>query len=220
MEWPAVWLTLRLAVWTTTWLTLLGIPLAYWIATRRYRWTFLIEAVVALPIVLPPTVLGFYLLMILGPRSPLGGFWLNATGSPIPFTFTGILIGSILFNLPFAVRPFIAGFTAVDRRMVEASWSLGVSAPVTFFRIVIPLAWPGLLTGMVLAFAHTLGEFGVVLMIGGNIPGVTQTLSILIYDHVQALDYAAANRTASVMLVVSFILLCGLFAGQRKIQSV
>ncbi len=218
MEWQAAWLTLRLAFWTTVWLTLLGIPLAWWIATRRYRWMFLIEAVVALPIVLPPTVLGFYVLMALGPRSPVGGLWMDATGAPIPFTFTGILIGSILFNLPFAVRPFVAGFSSVDRRLVEASWSLGVSGSRTFLRIVLPLAWPGILTGVVLAFAHTIGEFGVVLMVGGNIPGVTQTLSILIYDQVQALDYAAANRTALAMLLFSFTLLCGIFAGQRRMM--
>lgn len=215
MEWQAAWLTLRLAFWTTAILLVIGIPLAYWIATARHRWMFLIEAVVALPIVLPPTVVGFYVLMALGPRGPLGAAWLNATGAPLPFTFTGILVGSVLFNLPFAVRPFAAGFASVDRRLVEASWSLGVSGRLTFFRIIVPLAWPGILTGMVLAFAHTIGEFGVVLMLGGNIPGVTQTLSILIYDQVQALDYAAAHRTALAMLLLSFTLLCAIFAGQR-----
>ena len=216
MEWQAAWLTLKLAFWTTAWLTVLGIPLAYWIASRRHRWMFIIEAVVALPIVLPPTVVGFYILMSLGPRSMLGNAWMDATGTPIPFTFTGILIGSILFNLPFAVRPFIAGFQAVDRRLVEASWSLGVSGFTTFFKITTPLAGPGILTGMVLAFAHTIGEFGVVLMVGGNIPGVTQTLSILIYDDVQALNYAAAHRTALALLLFAFALLCGIFAGQKR----
>lgn len=216
MEWQAFALTLRLAFWTTAWLTLLGLPLAYWLTTRRYRWTFLIEALVSLPIVLPPTVLGFYLLMALGPRGPLGAAWFTATGNAIPFTFTGILIGSILFNLPFAVRPFMAGFASVDRRLVEASWSLGVSAPATFRRIIIPLAAPGILTGMLLAFAHTIGEFGVVLMLGGNIPGVTQTLSILIYDEVQTLNYAAANRIALALLLFSFTVLCALFARPRR----
>ncbi|HMP71923.1 MAG TPA: molybdate ABC transporter permease subunit [Kiritimatiellia bacterium] len=220
MEWPAAWVSLRLAFWTTVWLTLLGLPLAYWIATRKSRWIFLLESVIALPIVLPPTVIGFYLLMALGPRSPLGAAWLDATGTPLPFTFTGILIGSIVFNLPFAVRPFIAGFQSVDRRLVEASWSLGVSAPATFLKITAPLAWPGILTGMALAFAHTLGEFGVVLMLGGNIPGVTQTLSVLIYDDVQALDYAAAHRTSLVLLLFAFAILSVLFARPRKMVPV
>ena len=220
MIWEAAWLTLRLAFWTTVWLTVLGIPLAYWIATRRYRWTFLLEAFLSLPIVLPPTVVGFYVLMALGPRGPLGGAWFQATGTPIPFTFTGILIGSILFNLPFAVRPFISGFASVDRRLVEASWSLGVSAPRTFLHVVIPLAWPGILTGMALAFAHTIGEFGVVLMVGGNIPGVTQTLSILIYDEVQALNYAAAHRTALGLLTFSFAVLCAIFSSQRRMLPI
>lgn len=216
LEWQAFALTLRLAFWTTTWLTVLGLPLAYWLTTRRCRWTFLLEALVSLPIVLPPTVLGFYLLMALGPRGPIGAAWLNATGTTIPFTFTGILIGSILFNMPFAVRPFMAGFASVDRRLVEASWSLGVSAPATFRRVIIPLAWPGILTGMLLAFAHTIGEFGVVLMLGGNIPGVTQTLSILIYDEVQTLNYASANRIALALLIFSFTVLCALFARSRR----
>lgn len=216
MEWQAAWVTIRLAWWTTICLTLLGLPLAYWIATRRSRWTFLVESIVALPIVLPPTVVGFYLLIALSPQGALGGAWHTATGIPIPFTFAGILIGSIVFNLPFAVRPFIAGFAAVDRRMIEASWSLGVSAWKTFWRITVPLAWPGILTGMALSFAHTIGEFGVVLMLGGNIPGATQTLSVLIYDHVQALDYAAAHRTAAALLAFSFTLLCAIFYQKRR----
>jgi len=215
MEWQAAWLTLRLAFWTTFWLTLLGIPLAYWMATHRTRFMFLIEALVSLPLVLPPTVVGFYLLMALGPHSALGNAWLEYTGAPLPFTFSGILVGSIVFNLPFAVRPFIVGFRSVNRRLLEASWSLGVSRPLTFLRVTIPLAWPGILSGMVLAFAHTIGEFGVVLMLGGNIPGVTQTLSILIYDDVQALNYAAAQRTAVALLAFSFVVLCGIFSRQR-----
>ncbi len=220
MEWAAVWVSLRLAFFTTLILTVLGLPLAWWIANARWRWTFIVEAVVALPIILPPTVVGFYLLMLLGPHSPFGAAWSEATGTPLPFTFTGILIGSVVFNMPFAVRPFIAGFLSVDRRLVEASWSLGVSRPVTFMRVIIPLAWPAILTGLVLAFAHTLGEFGVVLMLGGNIPGVTQTLSTLIYDEVQAMNYAAANRTALALLVFSFTLLCGIFATQRRMMPV
>lgn len=220
MEWAAVWVSLRLAFFTTLILTVLGLPLAWWLARSKRRWLFVIEAVVALPMVLPPTVIGFYMLMLLGPYSPVGAAWSDATGAPLPFTFTGILIASVVFNLPFAVRPFVAGFSAVDRRFVEASWSLGVSRTATFFRIVAPLAWPGILTGMVLTFAHTIGEFGVVLMVGGNIPGVTQTLSILIYDEVQAINYAVANRTSLALLLFSFSLLCGIFASQRRFMPV
>src|SRR5690606_6256212 len=143
---------------------------------------FLVEAAVALPLVLPPTVLGFYVLTATGPNSPLGRGFEALTGERLPFTFAGILVGSVLFNLPFAVRPFAAAFAAVDPRLVEASWCLGVSRLGTFFRVVVPLSWQGILTGIVLTFAHTVGEFGVVLMVGGNIPGVTRTLSIAIYD--------------------------------------
>lgn len=220
MAWEAAWVTLRLAFWTTVLLVVMGLPLAYGLTRCRHRAKVLIEAVVALPIVLPPTVVGFYLLMALGPRGGLGGWWHGATGTPIPFTFTGILIGSVVFNLPFAVRPFMAGFASVDRRLVEASRSLGVSDGRTFLRITLPLAWPGILTGMVLTFAHAMGEFGVVLMLGGNLPGVTQTLSMLIYDDVQAMNYASAHRTALALLAFSFVLLCGIFASQRKLGPV
>ncbi len=220
MEWTALWVSLRLAFFTTLILTVVGIPMAWWVATSRRRWIFIVEAVIALPIVLPPTVLGFYMLMLTGPYSPVGSVWINATGVPIPFTFHGILAASVVFNLPFAVRPFIAGLSSVDRRLVEASWSLGVSRTATFCKIVVPMAWPGIITGMVLAFAHTLGEFGVVLMVGGNIPGVTQTLSILIYDEVQAMNYADAARISMIMLVFSFTMLCMIFSVQRRIMPV
>src|SRR5262249_4923161 len=152
------------------------------------RGKVLVEAVVALPLVLPPTVLGFYVLAATGPNGAVGQGYAALTGGRLPFTFEGVLLGSVLFNLPFAVRPFAAAFAAVDRRLVEASWCLGVSKLGTFVRVILPLAWPGVLAGLALTFAHTVGEFGVVLMVGGNVPGVTRTLSVAVYDDVQALD--------------------------------
>jgi molybdate transport system permease protein len=217
MDWTAVWLTLRLASSTALILLLVGLPLAYWLATTRWRGRFLIEAVVALPIVLPPTVLGFYLLLALGPRGPVGRTVQSLTGQSLPFTFAAILIGSVLFNLPFAVRPFTSAFAAVDRRLVEASWCLGVSRLATFRRIVLPLSWAGVLTGIVLSFAHTVGEFGVVLMLGGNRPGVTRTVSVVIYDEVQAMNYAAAHATALALVGFSFAVLCVTYALQRRV---
>ena len=217
MDWTALWVSVKLAAWTTGILLVLGLPLAYWLATFRWRGKFLIEAVVALPLVLPPTVLGFYVLTATGPNSPLGQGFEALTGGRLPFTFTGILLGSVLFNLPFAVRPFASAFAAVDRKLVEASWCLGVSRLGTFFRVIVPLSWPGILTGMVLTFAHTVGEFGVVLMVGGNIPGVTRTLSIAIYDDVQALNYEAAGQTALVLVAFSFAALCITYVLQRRV---
>src|ERR1700741_1776176 len=190
IDWQTFLLTLELAVTVSAMLLVLGLPIAYWIAFSRWRWKFLIEAVVALPIVLPPTVLGFYVLVALGPRSPLGRWWQSLTGHTLAFTFTGLVIGSILYSLPFAVQPFAASFSSVDRKLLAASATLGASPLRTFFRVVIPLSVPGLVTGVVLAFAHTMGELGVVLMVGGNIPGVTRTVSIGIYDQVQDSNYA------------------------------
>lgn len=207
MDTTAIWLTLKLAVSTTTILFVLGVPLAYWLATTRWRGRFFVESVVALPLVLPPTVLGFYILMATGPKSVVGQFYEQTTGSLLPFTFPGILLGSVLYNLPFAVRPFTAAFERLDNKLIEASWCLGESKWRTFWRITFPLSWPGILTGMVLTFAHSVGEFGVVLMVGGNIPGVTRTLSIAIYDDVQALDYASASQTALLLVIFSFIVL-------------
>ncbi|MFN4261062.1 MAG: molybdate ABC transporter permease subunit [Gemmataceae bacterium] len=208
MEGTAVWLTLRLATWTTVILLVIGLPLAYWLATTSWRGKSVIEAVVSLPLVLPPTVLGFYILMAIGPRGPVGKAYEAVTGGLLPFSFAGILLGSVLFNLPFAVRPFAAAFAAVPRRYVEAAWCLGASRWRTFIQVIVPLSWPGILTGLVLTFAHSVGEFGVVLMIGGNIPGVTRTLSIAIYDDVQALDYASAGRAALLLVVFAFVVLC------------
>jgi molybdate transport system permease protein len=220
MDWQAIWLSLRLSACTTLVLLALGLPLAYWLANTRWRGKFLIEAVVALPIVLPPTVLGFYVLMAIGPLSPLGRFYESLFDHRLPFTFQGLLVASVLYSLPFAVQPFASGFASVDRRMMEASWCLGVGKLATFFRVALPLAWPGVLTGMVLSFAHTIGEFGVVLMIGGNIPGETRTVSVSIYDEVQALNYAAANQTSLVLLIFSFAVLAVTYGLQRRIIHV
>ncbi|HEX3725280.1 MAG TPA: molybdate ABC transporter permease subunit [Pirellulales bacterium] len=207
MDWTAAWLSFELASVTTLALAVLGLPLGAWLARTRSPARFLVEAGVALPLLLPPTVLGFYLLRFASPTSWLGHAYEQATGSLLPFSFTGILLASILCNLPFAVRPFSAALAAVDQSLVEASWCLGVSRWTTFWRIVVPLAWPGIATGLILTFAHTIGEFGVVLMVGGNIPGVSRTLAISIYDDVQALDYDRANSTALALLVFSFVVL-------------
>ena len=217
MDWTAVWLTLRLATLTTLILLVVGLPLAYWIASTRFRGKFLFEAAITLPILLPPTVVGFYLLWAMGPRSPLGRAYESATGAGLPFSFAGILLTSIVFNLPFAVRPFAAALAAVDRRLIEASWCLGGSRFRTFARVVFPLSWAGVLTGMVLTFAHTIGEFGAVLMVGGSIPGVTRTLSIVIYDDVQSLNYAAAHQTSLALLAFAFATLCLTYALQRRV---
>jgi molybdate transport system permease protein len=211
----ALGLSLRLAGWTTGLLLVLGLPLAHWLATTRWRWKFLVEALVALPLVLPPTVLGFYLLLALGPRGPLGPTFERLVGHTLPFSFEGLLVGSLFYSLPFAVQPFTAALAGVDRRLVEASWCLGVSRGRTFVRVVLPLAAPGIVSGMVLTFAHTLGEFGVVLMLGGNLEGRTRTASIAIYDAVQALDYAAAGRTSLVLLGVSFTVLAFTYGARR-----
>ena len=216
MDWNALWLTLQLATLVTMVLMVAGLPVAYWITYSRWRWKFLAEAVVALPIVLPPTVLGFYVLLALGPRSPLGQMWLALTGHTLAFTFTGLVIGSIIYSLPFAVQPFAASFAAVDPRLLAVSATLGASRLRTFFRIMLPLSVSGLVTGMALSFAHTMGEFGVVLMVGGNIPGVTRTVSIDIYDKVQALDYSAANITALFLMAISFAVLSVVYALNRK----
>jgi molybdate transport system permease protein len=200
-------LSLKLALVTSALLLVLGLPLAWWLAFTRFRLRFLVESVVALPIVLPPTVLGFYLLLGLGSRGSLGALWERLTGHTLAFSFEGLILGSVIYSLPFAVQPFTAALASVDRRLLAASASLGASPWRTFWRITFPLAIPGIITGVALSFAHTLGEFGVVLMLGGNIPGRTQTASITIYDNVQMLDYAAAARQSLTLLGISFALL-------------
>ena len=220
LDWQTFRLTLELAFTVSVILLALGLPIAYWIAFSLWRWKFLIEAVVALPIVLPPTVLGFYVLVALGPRSPLGRWWISLTGHTLAFTFAGLVIGSILYSLPFAVQPFAASFSAVDRKLIAASATLGASPLRTFLRIIVPISTPGLVTGVALAFAHTMGEFGVVLMVGGNIPGLTRTVSIDIYDRVQSSDYVGANQTALVLLLLCFALLALVYGLNRRVSVI
>jgi len=220
MDWQAFWLTIRLATVVTAILVTLGLPLAYWIAFSRWRWKFLIDAIVALPIVLPPTVLGFYVLIALGRRSPFGRWWQSMTGHTLAFTFSGLVIGSVLYSLPFAVQPFAASLSAVDSRLLAASSVLGVSKFRTFWRVMVPLSVSGLVTGVALSFAHTMGEFGVVLMVGGNIPGITRTLSINIFDQVQDLNYSAANTTALVLVVIAFVLLSLIYSLNRNLWKI
>ena len=219
MDWQAFWLTIRLAVLVSAILMLIGLPVAYGIAFSRWRWKFLAEAVVAMPLVLPPTVLGFYVLLALGSRSPLGCWWQALTGHTLAFTFAGLVVGSIIYSLPFAVQPFATAFGLVDSRLIAASATLGASRLQTFFRVILPLSVPGVVSGVTLSFAHTMGEFGVVLMVGGNIPGVTRTVSIDIYDQVQAFNYRAANQTALVLLVISFVALCLVYSLNRKVWA-
>ncbi len=208
LDWPTVWVTAKLAFWTTGVLVLLGLPVAWFLATRRFPGKSLLEAGIALPLVLPPTVLGFYLLMALGPQSPLGRWWEESFGWRLPFTFAGLVVASVVANVPFALRPFMDAFATVDRRLLEAAQTLGASRWESFTRVVLPLCLPGLLSGVVLTFAHTVGEFGVVLMVGGNLPGVTRTMAIAIYDDVQVLNYTRASWTAGVLLGFAFLSLC------------
>ena len=217
MDWQAFWLTMRLAALVAAVLVIVGLPVAYWLTYSRWRWKFLAEAVFALPIVLPPTVLGFYVLVALGPHSPLGRGWEALTGHSLAFTFAGLAIGSILYSFPFAVQPFAASFAAVDPRLIAASETLGISRFKTFFRVILPLSISGLVTGVALSFAHTMGEFGVVLMVGGNIPGLTRTVSIDIYDKVQAVDYSGASASALVLLAISFLVLSVVYAMNRRV---
>jgi len=216
MDWIAVGVTVKLAALTTLILAVVGLPLAYWLATTRRAWRPVVDAAVAVPLLLPPTVLGFYVLMSTGPNTVIGRLYNRAFEGTLPFSFAGILLASVLYNLPFAVRPFASGFASVDRRLIEAARCLGASAPRTFLTVVLPLSWPAVLAGLVLAFAHTVGEFGVVLMVGGNIPGLTRTIALAIYDDVQALDYAAANDASAVLLIFAVTVLVVTYALQRR----
>lgn len=216
MDWGAVLLTIRLAALTAGILLVIGLPIAHWLSFSTWRFKFLVEAIVALPLVLPPTVLGFYILVAMGPTSPIGGLWEGLTGEHLVFSFGGLLAASVLYSLPFAVQSFASAFNSLDRHLIEAAWTLGASRLKTFFTIMIPLSTSGLITGVVLSFAHTMGEFGVVLMVGGNIPGVTRTASIDIYDKVQALDYASAGKTALFLLIVSFATLSIVYGFNKR----
>ncbi|ABF40878.1 Molybdate ABC transporter, inner membrane subunit [Candidatus Koribacter versatilis Ellin345] len=216
MAWSALLLSLKLSVIVSAVLLVIALPLGAWIAFSKARWKFLLESVVALPLVLPPTVLGFYVLVAIGPLSPVGRWYASLTGHTMAFTFEGLVFGSVLYSLPFAVQPMAAGFAAVDRTLLFAAATLGAAPFEVFRRVVLPLSKNAILTGVMLAFAHTLGEFGVVLMIGGNIPGQTQTVSIAIYDFVQALDYRAANQTALLLLAISFVILSLVYGLNRS----
>ncbi len=216
----ALWITLRLAGLTTLILLLLGTPLAWWLARTRWRFRFILEAVIALPLVLPPTVLGFYLLISLGPHGPVGGLLESLGGRPLAFTFSGLVIGSVLYSMPFVVQPLQAAFTAIGPRPLELAATLRASPLDRFFTVALPLARPGFLTAAVLGFAHTVGEFGVVLMIGGNIPGQTQVLSIAIYDHVEALEYGRAHWLSGGLLLLSFLMLMLVYAFNRRFRVV
>ncbi len=212
----ALWLSLKLAGLTTFILLLLGTPLAWWLARSRWRYKFLLEALVALPLVLPPTVLGFYLLVALGANGPIGGLMEALGGRSLAFTFAGLVVGSVFYSLPFVVQPLQNAFQAMGRRPLEVAATLGASPLDRFFSVALPLARPGVLTAAVLGFAHTLGEFGVVLMIGGNIPGSTQVISIAIYDHVEAMEYGKAHWISGGLLLFSFLLLLAVYGLNRR----
>jgi molybdate transport system permease protein len=213
----ALLLSIKLAICVSAILLLCGVPLAYWLANSQWRGKFLLESVVALPLVLPPTVLGFYVLVAMGPRGPLGRLWQAAFGRGLAFTFGGLVIASVIYSLPFAVQPLIAAFEGVDRKLLDASAVLGAGRLRTFWRVILPLSVPGVVTAVVLSFAHTMGEFGVVLMVGGNLRGVTRTVSIDIYDHVQSLEYAEANRLALALLGFSFVVLAIVYGINRQV---
>ncbi|MDH3220419.1 MAG: molybdate ABC transporter permease subunit [Gammaproteobacteria bacterium] len=217
MEWNALELSLDLAFWTCAILLPLAVLLGRALAWNRFRGKALVEALVAVPLVLPPTVLGYYLLLSFGKTSPLGRFYEALTGHGLVFTFDGLLVASIIFNLPFAVQPMQRAFEAVPMNVREAAWCSGLSHWLTFWRIELPLAWTGILSALVLTFAHTLGEFGVVLMVGGNIPSETRTLSIAIYDRVQMFDYGSAGVMSALLLVLSVIAITFVYVlGNRR----
>jgi molybdate transport system permease protein len=215
----ALALTIRLALVTTALLLCCAIPLAAWIVFTRSRLRPLIEAVTTLPLLLPPTVLGFYLLVLLGPRTAFGRAWIALFGHPLAFSFSGLVVGSVIYSLPFAVQPLVAGFSGVDASLLDQARLLGASHLRLLGRILLPLSARSLVTAGVLCFMHTVGEFGVVLMIGGNIPGATRTLSILIYDQVQDFAYAQANRTALLLVVISLAALVLLYSQRRGLLS-
>lgn len=209
-------ITLKLAATTTVILLLIGTPLAWWLARSQWRFKFMIETVIALPLVLPPTVLGFYLLVMLGPHGPIGSLSEAMGGRPLAFTFTGLVIGSVFYSLPFVVQPLQNVFTAIGDNVMEQAATLRAGPIDRFFSVMVPMARPGFLTAAVLGFAHTIGEFGVVLMIGGNIPGETKVISIAIYDHVESLEYTQAHLLSAALLVLSFLMLMAVYGLNRR----
>jgi len=214
-----LWLSVRLAGITTVLLIVFGTPLAWWLAHTQSRAKVVIEATVALPIVLPPTVLGFYLLVLLGPYGAVGSWWVQLTGETLTFSFSGLVIASCFYSLPFAVQSMQHAFESLDRRDLEAAWTLGASRLDAFFTVAVPQSARGFLTAIVLSFAHTLGEFGVVLMVGGNIPGKTRTISIEIYDQVESMNYASAHRLSAILLLFAFVALLSMYIVNRRWQK-
>lgn len=211
-------LTAKLAALTTIILLIIGTPIAWWLANTKNKFKPAIEAVVALPIVLPPTVLGFYLLVLLSPQSGFGSWWLELTGQTITFSFSGLVIASVIYSFPFVVQPIQSAFETVSRDMMEAAYTLGAKPLDAFFTVAVPLAKRGFLTGTVLGFAHTLGEFGVVLMVGGNIPGETRVVSIAIYDHVEALEYDQAHVLSGILLAIAFVTILFMYVVNARLR--
>jgi molybdate transport system permease protein len=212
----ALWVTIKLASVSTLVLLIIGTPIAWWLSRSQWRFKFIIEAIIALPLILPPTVLGFYLLISLGPNGPIGGLVSLLGGPPLAFSFTGLVIGSVFYSMPFVVQPLQNAFASIGNRPLEVAATLRASPLDRFLTIAVPMAKPGFITASVLGFAHTLGEFGVVLMIGGNIPGSTQVASIAIYDHVEALEYGQAHWLAGSLLLFSFLLLIIVYGANRR----
>nr|VFK15304.1 MAG: molybdate transport system permease protein [Candidatus Kentron sp. LFY] len=219
LELQAIWLTIKLAATTTVLLLAMGTPLAWWLATSRAWWREVVGSVVALPLVLPPTVIGFYLLLLLGPEGPLGRTTQALGLGILPFTFGGLVVGSVIYSMPFVVQPIRNAFEAVGERPLEVAATLRASPWRRFFTIALPLARPGLLSGTVLGFAHTVGEFGVILMIGGNIPGETRVLSIAIYDHVESLEWSQAHWLSGGMLVFSFLVVLAMYLSEKRLRG-
>ncbi len=215
MDWQALALTLKLASVTTAILLAMSVPLAAWLVLGRSRWLAALEALATLPLVLPPTVLGFFLLVLLGPRTAFGRAITALLGHPLAFSFSGLVVGSVIYSLPFSVQPLVAGFAAVETALVDAARLLGASPIRLVTTLLLPLARRSLIAAAVLSFLHTLGEFGVVLMLGGDIPGATRTLSIVLYNQVENFDYAAANRTAAILLALSAVALAVIYIGGR-----
>lgn len=215
-----VWLTLQLAFTTTLVLLLIGTPIAWWLSRTASRWKQPISTLVALPLVLPPTVIGFYLLLLLGPQGPIGALTQSLGLGTLPFTFAGLVVGSVIYSLPFVVQPIQNAFEAVGTRPLEVAATLRASPLRSFFTVAVPLAAPGFITGAVLGFAHTVGEFGVVLMIGGSIPGSTKVLSVAIYDHVEALEWPQAHLLAGGMLLFSFVVVMAMFMLAKRMQRI
>src|SRR5881394_2738390 len=213
----ALWLSMKLAACVAVILLAIGTPMAYGLAFSNWRGKFLLESIVALPLVLPPTVLGFYALLAMGPRGPVGKLWIALFGHGLAFTFSGLVLASIVYSFPFAVQPLMVSFESVDQKLLDASAVLGAGRWRTFRRVILPLSLPGVVTALVLSFAHTLGEFGVVLMVGGNLTGVTRTVSIDIYDLVQSLEYGEANHLALLLLAMSFAVLSVVYAVNRRV---